>query len=205
MTTLQWTDLHGQTHVGDKDEVMAAAFLANCHHTIKPVEHDRQEQHTVNEPITCTAPECDNYDRNLHGFGYDGVVDIHYCRACGSVAGGPYTYDPFVAEMPFTEQDTTQLPTPGDELGDDLVDDLVDELVAEGFDPNGTWTKFDGEWCARIPVDDGVDVPPGALLTLTRKSGATAKVRAGETLRRFRNTAGSWFPFVAIIRVVKED
>lgn len=184
MTTLQWTDLRGRTHVGDKDEVMAAAFLANRHHTIKPVEHDRQEQHNMSEPITCTAPECGNYDRNLHGFGYDGVVDIHYCRACGSVAGGPYA-----------EQDTMQPPTPGDEL--------VDELVDETFD--GTWAKFDNEWCARIPVDDGVDVMPGATLMLSRKNGSTAEVVAGETLRRFRNTDGSWFPYVAIVRIVKED
>jgi len=201
MTTLQWTDLRGRTHVGTKDEVMAAAFLANRHHTIKPVEHDRQERHTMHEPITCTAPMCDNYRRNLHGFGYDGVVDIHYCRACGSVAGGPYTLDSLVAETPFTEQSAEQPPA----QSADLIDDLIDETFAEGFDPNGTWTKFDGEWCARIPVDDGVDVPPGALLTLTRKSGATATVRAGETLRRFRNTDGSWFPFVAIVRVVQED
>lgn len=195
MTTLQWTDLRGRTHVGDKNEVMAAAFLANRHHTIKPVEHDRQERHTMHEPtITCTAPECGNYGRNLHGFGYDGVVDIHYCRACGSVAGGPYID---TAQAAAPEQPPTQ--------SDDLIDDLIDETAAEGFEPSGTWTKFDGEWCARIPVDDGVDVPPGALLTLTRKSGATATVRAGETLRRFRNTAGSWFPFVAIVRVVQED
>jgi len=180
---------------------MAAAFLANRHHTIKPVGHDRQEQHSMSEPITCTAPMCDNYRRNLHGFGYDGVVDIHYCRACGSVAGGPYTYDPLVAEMPFVEQGTMQPPT----QRDDLVDDLIAETAAEGFNPDGTWTRFDGEWCARIPVDDGIEVPPGAMLTLTRKSGATATVRAGETLRRFRNTDGSWFPYVAIVRIMKED
>jgi len=185
MTTLQWTDLRGRTHVGTKDEVMAAAFLANRHHTITPVERDRQERHTMHEPITCTAPECDNYDRNLHGFGYDGVVDIHYCRACGSVSGTPFGDAP--AQQPDEEV-----------LNDEQL--LVD---LETF--TGTWTKFDGEWHARIPVDDGVDVPPGSSVVLSRKNGATATVRAGETLRRFRNTAGSWFPFVAIVRVMQED
>lgn len=195
---LQWTDTDGRILTGQPDDVMRRAYQAQQHHTIKPCGMFIPKDHLTMEssmptPSTPTATmSCTGCD-NITTFGFDGVLGIDYCRECGSIAGAPYVSDALVEETPFVAP-PVPVPTP-------TVDDW--EARLESYD--GTWTKFDDEWCARIPVDDGVDVMPGATVILRRKNGSTTEVVAGETLRRFRNTDGSWFPYVAIVRIVKED
>lgn len=200
---LQWTDTDGRILTGQPDDVMRRAYLAQQHHTIKPCGMFIPKDHLTTESsmpleltadnISCMTTTCRNAHGNHYGFGYDEANDLHYCRECGNHAGAPYVSGALVEEMPFVAP-PVPVPTP-------TVDDW--EARLESYD--GTWTKFDDEWCARIPVDDGVDVMPGATVILRRKNGSTTEVVAGETLRRFRNTDGSWFPYVAIVRIVKED
>ena len=195
---LQWTDTDGRILTGQPDDVMRRAYLAQQHHTIKPCGMFIPKDHLTTEtpmptPSTPTATmSCTGCD-NITTFGFDGVLGIDYCRECGSIAGAPYVSDALVEETPSVAS-PEPVPTPA-----------VDDWEARLESHDGTWTKFDNEWCARIPVDDGVDVTPGATVILRRKNGSTTEVVAGETLRRFRNTDGSWFPYVAIVRIVKED
>jgi hypothetical protein len=191
MTRLQWTDTTGRIYTGKPDDVMRRAYEAGQHHTIKPcgmfIPKDHLKENTMTT-MTCVAG-CDTTQ-----FGFDGMLGIDYCRECGSIAGYPFG----------TPQQSTPQPTPQPRQAESLArlaeetDEDVDHTI------HGTWTKFDGIWCARIPVDDGIDIPVGAAIEIRRKNGSTATVTAGETIRRFRNREEG-LPFIAIVEVIKED
>ena len=193
---LQWTDTNGRVYTGQPDDVMRLAYQAGQHHTIKPcgmfipkdhLTNQESSMPTLSTPTTIMA--CTGCD-NITTFGFDGMLGIDYCRECGSIAG-------------YTAPQTTPPPLPRQSerlarLAEEPFDD-VDRTVY------GTWTKFDGTWCARVPVDDGIDIPVGSAIEIRRKNGSTATVTAGETIRRFRNKDEEGLPFVAIIKVTKED
>ena len=191
MTRLQWTDKTGRVYSGQPEEVMRLAYQAGQHHTIKPCGMFIPKDHLTTESsmttMSCVAG-CDT----TH-FGYDGVVGFDYCRECGSIAGYTFGTAPQTTPPPLPRQSERLA-----RLAEEPVDD-VDHTVY------GTWTKFNGTWCARVPVDDGIDIPVGSAIEIRRKNGSTATVTAGETIRRFRNKDEDGLPFVAIIKVTKED
>ena len=191
---LQWTDHDGRVHSGQPDDVMRLAYQAGQHHTIKPsrmfIPKDYlTKESTMFTPSTPTATmSCTSCD-NITTFGFDGVLGIDYCRECGSIAGYPFGTAPQTTPPPLPRQSERLA-----RLAEEPVDD-VDHTVY------GTWTKFDGTWCARVPVDDGIDIPLGSAIEIRRKNGTTATVTAGETIRRFRNKDEDGMPFIAIIEV----
>ena len=189
MTRLQWTDKTGRVYSGQPDDVMRLAYQAGQHHTIKPCGMFIPKDHLTTESsmttMSCVAG-CDT----TH-FGFDGMLGIDYCRECGSIAGYPFG----------TPQQSTPLPRQSERLAR-LAEEPVDDVDHTVY---GTWTKFNGTWCARVPVDDGIDIPVGSAIEIRRKNGSTATVTAGETIRRFRNKDEDGLPFVAIIEVIKED
>jgi hypothetical protein len=195
---LQWTDHDGRVHSGQPDDVMRLAYQAGQHHTIKPsrmfIPKDYlTKESTMFTPSTPTATmSCTSCD-NITTFGFDGVLGIDYCRECGSIAGYPFGTAPQTTPPPLPRQSERLA-----RLAEEPVDD-VDHTVY------GTWTKFDGTWCARVPVDDGIDIPLGSAIEIRRKNGTTATVTAGETIRRFRNKDEDGMPFIAIIEVIKEN
>ena len=195
---LQWTDHDGRVHSGQPDDVMRLAYQAGQHHTIKPsrmfIPKDYlTKESTMFTPSTPTATmSCTGCD-NITTFGFDGVLGIDYCRECGSIAGYPFGTAPQTTPPPLPRQSERLA-----RLAEEPVDD-VDHTVY------GTWTKFDGTWCARVPVDDGIDIPLGSAIEIRRKNGTTATVTAGETIRRFRNKDEDGMPFIAIIEVIKEN
>ena len=189
MTRLQWTDKTGRVYSGQPDDVMRLAYQAGQHHTIKPCGMFIPKDHLTTES-TMTTMSCIAGCDTTH-FGFDGVVGFDYCRECGSIAGYPFG----------TAPQTTPLPRQSERLAR-LAEEPVDDVDHTVY---GTWTKFNGTWCARVPVDDGIDIPVGSAIEIRRKNGSTATVTAGETIRRFRNKDEDGLPFVAIIEVIKED
>jgi len=138
----------------------------------------------MNPTLSCMNTECGNAD----AFGFDRDLHLNYCRDCGTMAG-----------LPWQPSDYTIVPV--------IAPVIAPAEVVEPQPFEGTWTKWAGEWHARIPVRDGEDVPPGARVVVRRKSGATANRFAADTLRRFTNTGDDAveFPFVAIVALAEED
>lgn len=209
MTRLQWTDKTGRVYSGQPDDVMRLAYQAGQHHTIKPCgmfipkDHLTNQERSMPTPSTPTATmSCTGCD-NVTTFGFDGVLGIDYCRECGSIAGYPFGTAPQATPQPTPPPPAPQpaLPRQSERLAR-LAEEPVDD---EDRTPKGTWTKFDGTWCARVPVRDGFDIPFGSDIEVSRKNGSTATVTAGETIRRFSNKETGGLPFVAIIEVIKED
>lgn len=188
---LQWTDKTGRVYSGQPDDVMRLAYQAGQHHTIKPCGMFIPKDHLTTES-TMTTMSCVAGCDTTH-FGFDGMLGIDYCRECGSIAGYPFGTAPQTTPPPLPRQSERLA-----RLAEEPVDD-VDHTVY------GTWTKFNGTWCARVPVDDGIDIPVGSAIEIRRKNGSTATVTAGETIRRFRNKDEDGLPFVAIVEVIKED
>lgn len=188
---LQWTDKTGRVYSGQPDDVMRLAYQAGQHHTIKPCGMFIPKDHLTTES-TMTTMSCVAGCDTTH-FGFDGMLGIDYCRECGSIAGYPFGTAPQTTPPPLPRQSERLA-----RLAEEPID-AIDHTVY------GTWTKFNGTWCARVPVDDGIDIPVGSAIEIRRKNGSTATVTAGETIRRFRNKDEDGLPFVAIIEVIKED
>lgn len=188
---LQWTDKTGRVYSGQPDDVMRLAYQAGQHHTIKPCGMFIPKDHLTTES-TMTTMSCVAGCDTTH-FGFDGMLGIDYCRECGSIAGYPFGTAPQTTPPPLPRQSERLA-----RLAEEPID-AIDHTVY------GTWTKFNGTWCARVPVDDGIDIPVGSAIEIRRKNGSTATVTAGETIRRFRNKDEDGLPFVAIVEVIKED
>ena len=209
MTRLQWTDKTGRVYSGQPDDVMRLAYQAGQHHTIKPCgmfipkDHLTNQERSMSTPSTPTATMSCVAGCDTTHFGFDGVVGFDYCLECGSIAGYPFGTAPQATPQPTPSPPAPQpaLPRQSERLAR-LAEEPIDDVV---HTPKGTWTRFDGKWCARVPVRDGFDIPFGSDIEVSRKNGSTATVTAGETIRRFSNKETGGLPFVAIIEVIKED
>ena len=197
---LQWTDHDGRVHSGQPDDVMRLAYQAGQHHTTKPsrmfIPKDYlTKESTMFTPSTPTATmSCTGCD-NITTFGFDGVLGIDYCRECGSIAGYPFGTAPQSAAQPTP-------PAPAPRRAESLAH-LVEETEVERA-AFGAWRKNEGTWCIGLETSAKVDVPRGSVVSVRKRNGTTAPVKAGATIKyienRNRETADE-FPFVAIIAV----